>query len=331
MAQIKTWLITQFAQLRFNHLNGTEQLEIDLLPFFTPNLTLRHTRSCLDHSKSVTEHISNDLYSALEICRSSPSGRESDQLLRRTKFNMGRRVYYSVTRAGLRFLATRHTPPQNLNRFVFSSQTIVLCRLMPRLLSLYSDIHRQWFELLGEPLMTSERYGMALQRTAYYLLQLPKDIVAKLLSDPNSKKDIIATPIMRLICRVLPTFLHSSPPTTDLYFLVMLTGPVMRSLGIDNKIQRRGGRDAYISDYTQKVSLLLAVLAYVRKLLLCALFVLILTVIRFLCLNVNRRSRTFRSCETQPAQTTSKFGRSLKRLGSMMTSERIFFKWCRRW
>lgn len=112
-----------------------------------------------------------------------------------------------------------------------SSQTVLLSRFMPHL--------PRWLkrrDLLGQYAMTTERYGVALQCIAYYLLELPKDVLANISHDSNSKKDILETPIIRLIRKVLPGVLAHAPPTADLYFLVRLTGPVMRKVGKDDNV-----------------------------------------------------------------------------------------------
>lgn len=162
-----------------------------------------------------TTRISEDFSSVLEICTSSP---RCHQLPPGTNFNL-------------------------------TAQAAVLCCLMPHLCWLNRS------DLLGQYTMSTARYGEALERTAYYLLQLPKYILVEILGGSDSQSNIFKTPTMRLICEVLPIFLARSPPATDLYFLVMLTSPVMRCLGIGNKLVF-GRTD--ISRYTQKVSLQLA-------------------------------------------------------------------------
>lgn len=122
----------------------------------------------------------------------------------------------------------------------------------------------QWHQrpdLLGRYAVTTERYGVAWKRTAYYLLQLPKQGLEEILI--GIKSDIFETPIMRLIGKVLPTFLARSPPTTDLYFLVLVTSPVMKSLVFYS--QQGWGKPKVrldISSYEHKVSMLQAIFTY---------------------------------------------------------------------
>lgn len=87
----------------------------------------------------------------------------------------------------------------------------------------------RWFnrsDLLGKHAMTTERYGVALQHTAYYLLQLPEHMLSELLED---RQFTLYTPprILRRIVGIFDTFLLRSPLTTDLCFLVALLCPVM--------------------------------------------------------------------------------------------------------
>lgn len=151
--------------------------------------------------------ISEDFSWALEVCRSSTSG--------------NRRLQATTVEV--------------------SSQAALLCRLMPYI--------PRWLErrdLLGRHAMTTERYGVALQRVAYYLLQLPKEILTEILNDSNSEEDVLQTPIMRLICRVLPTFLMHAPLSPELYFLVALADPVMAFVIMYG--------NPYVSTYLERVS-----------------------------------------------------------------------------
>ncbi|KAF5322520.1 hypothetical protein D9619_000183 [Psilocybe cf. subviscida] len=161
--------------------------------------------SITDKSVSI-QKISEDFSLALEICRFSTTG---NQLLQGTKVTV-------------------------------SHQTALLSRLMPHL-------PPRWLErrdLFGRYAMTTERYGTALQRIAYYLLRLPKDVLADILNDSGDEKDILQTPLMRLICKVLPTFLTRSPRSTDLYFLVALADPVMAYIVMYG--------NPYVSTYLEK-------------------------------------------------------------------------------
>lgn len=92
-----------------------------------------------------------------------------------------------------------------------------------------TDACDTWLEQCEGHAMTTERYGVALRRTAHYLLQLPKDILAKIIDGPDND-NVLKNPIILLICEVLPIFFTRSPRTTDLYFLVALTYPVMGRL-----------------------------------------------------------------------------------------------------
>lgn len=110
-----------------------------------------------------------------------------------------------------------------------SDQMVFTCYLAPHL--------PVWLEedsLLDRYTMTSERYGVALQRTTYYLLQLSRQLLATLWKDPSRKPRMhgFALPILDLIRSVLPAFLTCSPRTPDLYFLVALTYPVITSIDI---------------------------------------------------------------------------------------------------
>jgi hypothetical protein len=116
-------------------------------------------------------------------------------------------------------------------------------------------------DLLGRYAMTTERYQVALQRTAYYLLQLPKCTLAEILNGSDPKEDIIIvkTSVMRLICDVLPTLWARSPPTTDLFFLTALIYPVV--IRVVNNPHQHGILQARMSAFLQQVSILLATLA----------------------------------------------------------------------
>lgn len=109
-----------------------------------------------------------------------------------------------------------------------------------------------WLEVRAGNAMT-ERYAVTLQHTTYYLLQLQKDTLLELLNVSDSEKAILYTPVMRLIQAVLPAFLDRSPRTTDLYFLVMLTSPVLRNF--DTGYWGVPIREK-LSRYTQEVSMI---------------------------------------------------------------------------
>ncbi|KAF5322284.1 hypothetical protein D9619_000176 [Psilocybe cf. subviscida] len=201
LAQIKTWLVNQFDKLDFHNLNNTEQ--IDVWPFFTPY--------CIDFGDGYPTSVSENLSSALKICGSSPSCHRD---LRGTRFNL-------------------------------SNRTAVLCFLLPHLvrpsdsdysLTPGSDSWLMESDFLGRHAMSRERYGTALQRVIYYLLQLPEAVLLKILHVSDSKKAILFTPIMRLIRAILHTFFYRSPCTTDLYFLVALASPVLRKVGMVDDI-----------------------------------------------------------------------------------------------
>lgn len=180
--------------------------QIDLRPFFT-----RSTR------RSQPE-LFEDFSSALEIC------------------SAGSLPTYHPFQFG-----TKPTLPQ---------QAVVLCRFMSIELNSLAWYFRpgSWFfrpDFLGRYAMATGHYEVALQRIAHYLLQLPKHTLLGILNDPHSRKNILETPVICLICRVLNIFLDRSPTTTDLYFLVALTSPVMRSIG-----------NYRASDYLSRVSAL---------------------------------------------------------------------------
>lgn len=113
-----------------------------------------------------------------------------------------------------------------------SSQTVVLCCLMP----LLSDSWLARSDLLGQYAMTTERYGAALQCITFYLLQLPTDILEQILNSHPVESDIFDIPIVYLIDRVLPSLISRSPPTPDLYFLLPLITPVMRSFHLYDEL-----------------------------------------------------------------------------------------------
>ncbi|KAF5321144.1 hypothetical protein D9619_000156 [Psilocybe cf. subviscida] len=153
--------------------------------------------TCFQRTDASTEQISENLSAALEIIKSS--------------------------------LASCHLPVPMLN---LSQQTAVLCCVMPDLAAQpESWLYRS--DLLNRYAMTKERYGLALQRTACYVLQLPKHILLEVLNGANSGENVVETATFHLIRDVLHRFLVGSPPTTDLYFLMGLVYPVMRRLGLD--------------------------------------------------------------------------------------------------
>lgn len=99
------------------------------------------------------------------------------------------------------------------------NQMVLLCSLVP---------HLHWLDqsdLLGRYAMTRERYGVALQHTAYYLLQLPEHVLAGIFE--SSVPRYGRKPIMNLIAEVLPLFLARSPRTADLCFVMALIYPVI--------------------------------------------------------------------------------------------------------
>lgn len=142
-------------------------------------------------------------------------------------------------------------------KFNLRNQTAVLCCLMPYLVRQDNDLQLYQSDLLGQYAMTKERYGLALRRTAYYLLQLPKDAkdirrtASYSLQLPKDVKEIPQTPIIR---EVLPIFLARSPPNTDLCFLVALIYPVViRAVEEIHETTRRAVMQG-ISTYIQRVS-----------------------------------------------------------------------------
>lgn len=182
-------------------------------------------------------------------------------------------------------------------KFDLSNQIMVLCHFMPYLSE--SDL---WLEVRAGNAMT-ERYGVALQHTTYYLLQLQKDTLLELLNVSDSGRAILYTPVMRLIQAVLPAFLDRSPRTTDLYFLVMLTSPVLRNF--DTGYWGVPIREK-LSRYTQEVSMIFTTLVNTSAhyhLNVCARTVYTHPRLIFFCQNLTRHSKSFLSSTIPPLWT----------------------------
>lgn len=130
-------------------------------------------------------------------------------------------------------------------KFDLSHPPVFLCCLIHKLTGLWLDRS----DLLGQYAMTTDRYGVALQCCAYYLLQLPRQVLLEILNEFNSRQAADVTPIVRLISQVLPTFLYRAPHTTGLYFLVTLTESVMKHI-------TNLGNLRFISNYLRQVSIL---------------------------------------------------------------------------
>lgn len=145
--------------------------------------------------------VAQDLSSALEICASSPSCRWPSE--------------------------------SHGEEFSLSNQTAVLCYLMPYLK--YQWLHQPG---LGQCAMTKERYGWALRQTAFYILQLPRHIIVEILESSESMKELLATPVMRMISDVFIDFLARSLLAGDLYLLLALIKPLVQCLDIDPDASR---------------------------------------------------------------------------------------------
>lgn len=215
------------------------------------------------------KQISDDVNAALQICRwSSPSHRQSS---RRTGFTL-------------------------------SDQTVLLCCLLPHL--------SRWLErpdLLGSfAMVTTERYGVALQCVAYYLLQLPKATLAEISKSRGSIGSVLpSTPDLRLIRKVLPIFLSRSSPSTDIYFPVMLTfPPITPFLGTAHDRSK-------LVIYIERVSILFANMVDFLRIQ----FVIPLIIIFFIYSpNINRHAAIFLSSTTRRLQTISRPRKRLNKL-----------------
>ncbi|KAF5327849.1 hypothetical protein D9619_004962 [Psilocybe cf. subviscida] len=152
-------------------------------------------RTFLGWSKN--SDLSENFSSALEICRSSPTWHQ----LQHGIINL-------------------------------SSQAAVLCCIRKTRIGRDDDaeLWESRPDLLGQYAMAKEHYAVALQHIAYYLLQLPKQTLLDIFKHSNTQLNIHKTPIMRLIKQVSQASLRSSPPTTDLYFLVALIYPILNNI-----------------------------------------------------------------------------------------------------
>ena len=224
-------------------------------------------------SDASTQQISEDILAALEICGSSLN---FHQRLPGTEFNL-------------------------------SHPTSVLCSLMPDLASQPDESWLYRSDLLDRYAMTKERYGLALQRTAAYVLKLPKHILLEVLNGSNFGEDIdiVETAAFRLIGAVLHRLLDRSPPTTDLYFLMGLIYPVMRRLGVDTHQD--------ILNYMWRVSMLLALWQNGS----CAHCRCFTDRHPFSVSNVNRYAKSFLFSMTRPRRTTSRPEKVLKGCASI--------------
>lgn len=172
-------------------------------PFLTFHMNA-YNCFCRQSTWTPTQRISEALYLALDICGSSLSRQEIDVNL--------------------------------------STEMLTFCILVPDLVVFsdeepglsdqveYTDSWLLRLDLLGRYAMTKERYHQAVRHTIYYLLQLPKSMIADIFNDYQSGMYTCNTPyIIYFIRYALFYFLSEleSLPTTELYFLLVLSYPVM--------------------------------------------------------------------------------------------------------